>query len=347
MEQGLRISASTGSAMSPGAQAGAGGVRKLPISFPVTNPGEPGTPRTVRGSLYVPAAATRWRCVQLLFHGYSYGAWAWDPPGFPEQSYARTSAAAGFPVVAVDLLGYGESDRPDGYCLSTEGYAAMAHQLVAHLRSGSYEAELNPPVERVIIGGHSAGGAIGRLEAGTYHDIDGLMVLSMGDNVTPEAGQAFFEANIPMAASSDYVDPFFGSHDRRLELFYQHPTPTHPGEDAQADPEVMAIDQRLANPTPSGQIQDVLSMSSGDAIATIDVPVLLVLAERDEIVPFSEAETEPARYRAASDFTTVVVPKAGHTFFLHRNAPEAFELMLNWLRARPGIAPPCGSDDER
>ncbi len=180
-----------------------------------------------------------------------------------------------------------------------------------------------------------------RLEAGTYHDVDGLIVMSMADAVTPEAGQAFFESNIPMAGNSDYVDPFFGSPDLRLHFFYESPTPGHQGQDAEADPEVMALDRRMANPTPSGQIQTTPLSPSKAVIGTINVPVLLLLAERDKIVPASEAESEPGRYQAAHDVTTVVVPHAGHTFFLHRNAPESFRLVNEWLTARPEIAPRC------
>lgn len=311
------------------------------VAFPVTNPGEPEVRRTVRGRLYLPRHASECRGVQLLFHGFSYGAWAWDPPGFPRCSYARAMALAGYPVVAVDLLGYGESDRPDGYTISTEGYGDMAHQMVGQLRAGAYQGETVLPFERVIVGGHSAGGEVARLEAGRYHDVDGLIVMSMADAVTPEAGQAFFESNIPMAASSDYVEPFFGSPDLRLHLFYESPTLGHKERNAEADPEVMALDRRMANPTPSGQIQTTPLSPSKAVIGAIDVPVLLLLAELDKIVPASEAESEPGRYQAAHDVTTIVLPRAGHSFFLHRNAPESFTLVCEWLTARPDIAPRC------
>lgn len=315
-------------------------VREVAVAFTVANPGEAGTERIVRGTLYLPSSGV---CtgVQLLLHGLSYGSWAWDPPGFPRQSYARAMASSGFAVVAVDQLGYGSSDRPNGYTISTEGYGAMAHQMVRQLRAGSYQGDASPAFDRVVLTGHSAGGEVARLEAGTYGDVDGLIVMAMGDEVTDEAGQAYVETNVAMAATADYVEPFFGTHERRLDFFYQYPTATQPEEDPEADPELMQLDRRLANPTPSGEILSILTMPSRAVIDQIDVPVLLVFAERDEIVPVSQARTEPARYSGSGDVTALIVPDAGHTFFLHDSGPQSFRDVRSWLKERSDVGARC------
>ena len=320
-------------------------LREVPIAFTVTHPGEGGLARTVRGVLYLPARSSACPGVQLLFQGFSYGKWIWDLPGFPQYSYARAMGRSGYPVVVLDLLGYGDSDRPNGRTITTEGYGVMAHQMVEQLRAGTYQGDLTPAFAKVIIGGHSAGGEVARLEAGTFGDVDGLVVMSMGNNVTQRAAQAFLETNVPMSLASDYVQPFFGDHERRLDFFYQYPTTSQPEEEPFADPDVMAADRRLANPTPSGQIQTMVPQPSAAVVGKIRVPVALVLAERDEIVPVSEAQTERDRYSQAADFTTIVVPRAGHSFSLHRNAQQAFELIRQWLAARPGIAPTCSGSE--
>src|SRR5438093_13438885 len=115
-------------------------VTTQPVSFRVTNPLEPLFQRTVKGTMYLPSADARCsKSVVLLLHGLSYGAWAWD---FPLQtatySMARALASRGYPAVAVDELGYGASDHPNGWNLTVQAYGDIAGQLVSRLRSGSY-----------------------------------------------------------------------------------------------------------------------------------------------------------------------------------------------------------------
>lgn len=309
-------------------------VQATPVSFTVVNPGDPGVVRTVRGTLYLPSGATACSGVQILVHGFSYGQWVWDLPGRPDYSYARYSAGRGRPVIAIDDLGYGTSDRPNGYTVTTEGLGAVLHQVVSQVRAGTYQGQIHPAFARIVTGGHSAGGEVARYEAGAFGDVDALMVMSMGNNVTPESSDAYARYNVTQTATSDYVYPFFASQDRRLSFFYQS---------AEAELSVMAEDARLENPTPSGEVLSILTFPSRAVIARINVPVLLVFAEKDRIVPVSEAATEPARYAGSPRVTTVVVPTAGHTFPLHRNREVAYRALVSWLATLGDAAPPCSA----
>lgn len=306
-------------------------VRRIPVSFSVTNPAEPTIPRTVRGSLYLPPGRVSCRGVQLVLPGFSYGAYVFDLPGRPDYSYARTLAAAGYPVVTVDLLGYGASDRPNGYTLSNEGYGTMASQMVTQLRAGSYTGETTPSFERVVLGGHSIGGEIAEFEAGTYQDVDALIPMAIASDVSPEARNAYRDYNIPQAWRSDYIY-WFGTPEVREGLFYQAD---------QADPAVIAEDRRLASLVPSGQTLSVLARGAQKVLDRIRVPVLLVFAERDEITPLSLADSEAKRFSASRDVTVHIVPRAGHAFPLHLNRQEAFAGVVRWLAVRPAIAPRC------
>ncbi len=310
------------SVSAPAGTDGAGQVDRLDVSFAVSHSGEAGLSRTLRGSLYLPVGTRSPRGVVVLFHGFSYGAWVWDLPGRVEYSAARYLAARGHPVVAVDQLGYGSSDRPNGYTISLEGLGDVAHQIVSQLRGGTYRAERVPAFPRVCVAGHSAGGEVARYEAGTFADVDALIVMSMGNAVTPESARAFVDHVVPACATSDYVEPFFGNHERRLEFFYRAD---------QADPAIVANDRRLANAVPSGELASVAAAPSAAVVGDVAVPVLLLFAEADAVVPVTEAETEHARYRSATDVTTVVLPGVGHTFPLHRNCRQAFDAVADWL----------------
>lgn len=316
----------------PSAQAAAAKVQATAVSFAVVNAGDPGLVRTVRGTLYRPGGATDCTSVQVLVHGFSYGQWVWDLPRRPDYSYARWSAARGRPVITIDDLGYGASDRPNGYTVTTEGLGAVLHQVVTQVRAGTYQGQVHPPFARVVTAGHSAGGEVARYEAGAFGDVDGLMVMSMGDRVTPESADAYANYNVTQTATSDYVYPFFASQDRRLGFFYQA---------EEADPTVMAEDARLENPTPSGEVLSILTFPSRAVIGRIDVPVLLVFAQNDRVVPVSEAATEPARYSGSPRVTTSVIPDAGHTFPLHRNRRVAYDALAGWLATLGDAAPPC------
>jgi len=326
-------------------------VQATPVEFVVNNPLEPGIPRTLRGDLFLPAGGADCDSVQLMLAGFSYGKWVWDLPGRPDYSYARAMAGAGYPVVTLDLLGYGASDRPTtGRHVSTTAYAEMVHQVVAQLRGGSYQGGPQRAFAQVVIGGHSAGAEVARLEAGTYGDVDGLVVTAMGNNVTPEARDAFVSVNVPMAVASDYVDPFFGDDGRWLDFGYRYPMPPQDEyaaptvddpESRAADPDIMALDRALSDRVPSGQLLSMVPAPSAAVIDRIRVPVLLAFAEWDEIVPVTEAATEPSRYSGSADVTAVIVAGAGHTFTLHHSREKAVTAVRRWLGKRPKVASRC------
>src|ERR1041384_572072 len=125
------------------------------ISFRVTNPLEPFFSRTVRGTLYLPGSNARCtNSVVLLLHGLSYGAWAWDfPVDNAAYSMARALASRGYPAVAIDELGYGASDHPNGWNLTAQSYGTIAAQLVSALRGGRYSAPTPLAFQRGILFG--------------------------------------------------------------------------------------------------------------------------------------------------------------------------------------------------
>jgi 2-hydroxymuconate-semialdehyde hydrolase len=81
--------------------------------------------------------------------------------GIPDASDSWNSIAAELgrthPVYAVDLAGYGYSDRPDGYDVSLSAQANYLLELLDKLG-----------VERVVIVGHDIGGGIAQIVAARY-----------------------------------------------------------------------------------------------------------------------------------------------------------------------------------
>ena len=316
----------------PATSWAAGVVVTEPITFRVTNPLEPLFQRNVRGTLYLPAADVRCnKTVVLLMHGLSYGAWAWDIPLDPATySMARTLAEHGYPAIAVDELGYGASDHPNGWNLTAESYGEITAQMVNEIHRGSYASSAAPiAFEKVVLFGHSAGTEMSELAAGLHGGVDGLIagaythfpsVGILSDVLTQETANALL---------APYI--YFGgtAAARESDMFNL----------AFADPAVVAQDTALANLTPSGEILTIGNQPSRTAVPLITAPVLLVLAERDALFPpevlgVSYAQAELALFTGSVDKSLYVVPQSGHTFMLHPNAPATQRVVTDWLAPR-------------
>ncbi|PVH74849.1 alpha/beta-hydrolase, partial [Cadophora sp. DSE1049] len=112
--------------------------------------------------------------VQLLVHGATYtrGLWTdWTGDGFDERySWVAAASKAGYPTLAIDRLGNGDSSHPDPilavqYPVEVE----TIHQIILKLRAGT----LPPPLagrkfNKVVYVGHSYGSIIGNALATLY-----------------------------------------------------------------------------------------------------------------------------------------------------------------------------------
>lgn len=314
-------------------------ITREPVAFRVTNPLDPLKAYTVKGTLIRPAGCMK--SVLLALHGLSYGRWAWDFPLRPETySVAQALAERGYGMVAIDLLGYGESagagspDQPNGYTLTVEGYAEMTAEIVRQLRSGSYEALSPNAFGRVGLIGHSAGTEIAELAAGLYPGLASVLVAT-GYTHEPFVNNEWLlrqwvQRDNVAALQDDYMY-FESDPETRAAEFYT----------ALSDPDVVALDNALANLTPSGEIFSISFQPSRFVVPLYDGPVLLVLAENDELFPARFGENELLHFVRASDKTLYVVPGAGHSFMLHTNAPATNDAIADWLDARNAEHPKC------
>lgn len=312
------------------APARADGVVTQPVSFRVTNPLELLISRTVRGTLYMPASNPGCSAsVVLLLHGLSYGAWAWDFP-FDNGTYsmARALASNGYPALAIDELGYGASDHPNGRLLTAESYGAITSQLVSALRTGRYSA--SRPFQRVILFGHSAGTEMAELAAGPLSGVAGLIAGAYTH--FPSVGILLSVLTQDSVAALLHPYVYFDSNPlKRARDMYNLST---------ADPAIVDRDTQLANLTPSGEILSIAANQPSRAVQPlITAPVLLLLAQNDALFPpeflgISYAQLELALFVAAFDRSLYVVPASGHTFMLHPNAPQTQRVVIDWLGER-------------
>ena len=287
------------------------GLLKQRVEFTVSNSAENGVTHQIVG-FRMDTFCTSPTAI-LLMHGLSYTKEAWDFPGY---SYAQKLAEAGYAVFAIDRLGYGESLLADGYRVTHEAYADMAHQIIGQLRKMGFA--------HVVLGGHSAGAGTTELEAGLYNDADAIMALGWHHRPSNQLGQDFFTGDYPRAAQDSY-EYFLGSPGHRAEMFY---TPD-------ADRDVVAADTERAVLTPSGEIISIGKQPSRLVVGNIKVPVFLQFGDQDRLFELEYAQQHAAEFRSAPSVTVDVVKDAGHTFMLTENGRIGADHMVDWLRSRP------------
>jgi pimeloyl-ACP methyl ester carboxylesterase len=292
------------------------GLLKQPVEFTVKNPDEGGAARTIVGYRYDTFCSAS--TAVLLLHGLSYTKETWDFPGY---SVARKIAEAGYAVFAVDRLGYGESKLENGYRVTHEGYADMAHQMVEQLRAQGFS--------HVVLAGHSAGAGTTELAAALYGGVDAIMALGWHHRPSNQLGQDFFTSDYLRAAQDDY-EYFLGTPQHRAEMFYT----------ATASRDVVLADTEAAVDTPSGEIFSIGKQPSRLVVGQIKVPVFLQFGDGDRLFEVEYAEMHAEEFRSSPSVTVDIVPDAGHTFMLTKNGLAGTDRMANWLASRPE-APTC------
>lgn len=282
--------------------------------------------------------AIQHKTIHMLVHGGTYDHNYWDFPLEPQTySYVQALTAAGYATLALDRLGSGESSHPFG--LDMHNGAFTLHQVIQTLRAGTLKAPGFGPVrgERIVIVGHSFGSFMVSIEAGTYGDVDGVILTSFSHNLGPGAGVArgsLYPAALDpkfagLSLPPDYFTTIPGV---RGQVFYYLPN---------ADPDVVALDEQLKQTVSLGELQTTYAGMA--TTQTIRVPTLLVMGDYDLFgcaPPSCTAagwdQLELDYFPAEACVEAAIVPDSGHDLNLHTNAPAAFDIIRQWADRRLG-----------
>ena len=316
-------------------------VSALPVRSPSVVP-LLNTPAVISGQLCLPTGAAP-SAVQLLVHGGTYNRAYWDLPYQPDQySYQRDMAKHGYATFAVDVLGSGQSSHPLSLPLTVWAEAEALHEVVGQLRAGAVGGI---HFAKVVIIGHSVGSGIVASEASTYKDVDGVGLTGMTHIPSIPAlglGVAFglvpaFLSSVKNAGDPLYFTTLPGA---RGPLFYNS---------ADADPNAIAADEAT---------KDQVSVPGMGTVAVfgivvpvtlgINVPVLQavgqddvlfcgLLALRDCSSASALRAQEAPFYSAAAQLSVYVLPNAGHSIALHKNAGDYRDATRAWLSRQLGI----------
>src|SRR5438105_10705049 len=317
---------------------------EFPVTFQVKNTNTSAVPcnsgladgatYTISGHISGPSAALtsgEAHVITVYLFGYEAGEWNWDLKGVPGYDYAAEMAKLGHVSLTLDELGYGASDHPkngDETCQGAE--ADVTHQIIQKLRHGAYTLGERPGIEfsSVVLAGHDVGGEVAEIEAYSYSDINGLMLVTFAEQgftpyIIERSTVAAFQTCTESA--SGYVH-FISDQEFRTLLFYN------------ADPRVIEAADAVREPNPCGVIRSTppgILVDDRAHASQIKVPVLIVFGNNDTLVWTRQGEEEEERnFSGSRDKSTVFIPKAGHFLMFARTAPVFDSVMSAWLGSR-------------
>ncbi|KAI1381059.1 Alpha/Beta hydrolase protein [Hypoxylon crocopeplum] len=119
---------------------------------------------------------TRSDTLQVLVHGASFNKNMWDVQYKPETySWVKRMNDEGYPTLAVDLVGNGNSTFPDGLLeAQTQMYVATMHDLIQKIRKGEVGGRA---WDKIVLVGFSIGAITANSLALQYpNDVDGIVL---------------------------------------------------------------------------------------------------------------------------------------------------------------------------
>ena len=318
---------------------------QVPVSFEVRNVNRSkvacasdGKTYTVRGHLVGPARKLQSRAkvdaATLYLHGLSFGEFFWNFQQAQGYNYAEAQAKLGNVSVVVDRLGYGSSDKPEGNQICVGSRADIAHQMVVALKSGHYHADASraPRFAKVALAGHSYGGQIAQVEAYSFGDIDGLVVIAYSDRVQSALlkSNAAYAAKVcangglrvggagpagyaPFGLPAGAPAALFHSAERRVEDAALQLLTIDPCGDTASFPAAVKVD--LAN------------------LALVKVPVLIVTGGSDALFPPPAGPDQARLFTHSPSVAVTTLPATAHAITLERAHNQFVKVVDRWLGA--------------
>jgi 2-succinyl-6-hydroxy-2,4-cyclohexadiene-1-carboxylate synthase len=246
----------------------------------------------------------------VLLHGFTGSSAAWSP--------VLPALAQRYRVIAVDLLGHGESDAPeDAARYAMERVVWDMATLLDHLAAGP-----------AYLAGYSMGGRLALYLALTLPERWRALILESSSpglaTRAEQAERAAKDEELAARIEAEGIEPFV-DYWTQLPLFASQ----------QTLPEIVRAEQRrwrLQN-RPAGLAGSLRGMGSGvqpalwERLGELHLPTLLLAGALDE----KYVTVARKMARAIPEATLVLVPEAGHT--IHLEQPERWlQLVDGWLQ---------------
>jgi pimeloyl-ACP methyl ester carboxylesterase len=299
-------------------------MRSIELRIDVTDTIAIGEPAAIAATLHLPDTVAEGATLELLIaiHGGGYTRGYWHPrfDGFPGYSFAEHMTALGYAVAAFDMLGMGESARPEDEAkLSREKAAAAHHQVAAEIEAGLASGRWASAGHIVTTGiGHSMGGLMVITQQGWHRSFDRLAVLGwanlpmvLGDIDPAEMAAAIRPGYLPSPRVA--MRGFFYAPDVPLAL--------------------IKADEAAGTTTPSCLGRDALTPGIVHAeAAAIACPVFIAHGVIDTS---PDPRGEAAYFKASQDVTVMVLPDTAHCHNFATLRHRLWDRMDRWIASLP------------
>jgi pimeloyl-ACP methyl ester carboxylesterase len=279
---------------------------------------------TIAGRLCAPDGA---RTVQVLIPGGTYDRTYWDVGFEPStHSFTRSQNNAGFATLALDRLGTGKSSKPLSALVTASTQASAVHQVISTLK---------PRFAKVIVAGHSIGSAMALIEAGTWRDVDGVLVTGFTHKMNFVTVVPVLANMIPAGLDVGYLTTMPNT---RYNSFHK-PGPLISG--------AISFDESTKTVFAVTEAVDTILLNTViiPISSKITVPVLIVVGNdthfcssglplmgSDCSSPAALKADEGQFYPAVPRLDTYILNGYGHSINYAPNAPDYHSVVANWAK---------------
>jgi len=287
-------------------------MKSTDMMLDVTSVAGLGEPTHIAATLHLPDDMPQ-GSLDLIFalHGGGYRRLYWNPP-FADESYsfALWFTGRGKAVLCIDMLGMGESSRPEPEDRLSQAIIAAAHaEALAQVVQS-----LGRPVSVTGIG-HSMGGMMIIAQAAAHQELDRLAVVGWANEpmILGDIDVATLQAGL---IPSGYLPT---PREPMRTLFYWPDVPQ----------DLIEADEAHASTTPATMGRDALTPGVVHAAAaSIAVPVLIV----QSVVDTSPApEREGAYFKAAPSVEFQILRDAAHCQNFASTRAEHWAALNDWI----------------
>ncbi|MCP3798434.1 alpha/beta hydrolase [Allokutzneria sp. A3M-2-11 16] len=295
--------------------------------------------QNVYGRLCVPAGS---RTLQVLVPGGTYNSAYYDLPNAPEsRSYRKAMNKQGYATLAIDRLGTGRSSKPLGALLTASAQANAVHHVIQAMRNGT----AGPKFDRIVLVGHSLGSATVMIEAGTYRDVDGVVITGFTHRIAALTVLPTFASLTPVLLDDAMSkvpnrDPVYLTTTKGMRYTAFH-------NQSPLDQKIIDADEATKDVIAPGEMVDAVLLGVVlPYTRLINVPVLVAMGERDSAFcgllasDCSTAESlrggEAPYYSPAAKLRTFVLPNYGHSINYAPNAPLLYNAVSDWANEMVG-----------
>jgi 4,5:9,10-diseco-3-hydroxy-5,9,17-trioxoandrosta-1(10),2-diene-4-oate hydrolase len=246
--------------------------------------------------------------VVLLLHGLATSLVTWCRNVDP-------LAAAGFRVLALDLPGYGDSDKPKHISYDPVAGARVLHQFLDALG-----------VERLSLVGNSAGGLIVGLFALNYPEKVERLVLVDSGGLGHRVSWFLRIASLPLLGDLVYQPRLQNGRDIARRVFHQPPPFLRKTLPELQRARTLPGSRRVALQSIRSSV-NLLGLRKQRYILPqlkrLSIPLMIVWGEEDKIIPVSHARSVQ---QTLPDSLVHIIPQCGH--WPHMEKAEEFNSLL-------------------